>query len=124
MKLKKSSIGGLLVLVAIAFVGFAFVNAQTAADADFDGDGKVGFSDFVSFAGKFGTSQGDGRYEAKYDLDGDGQVGFSDFLAFARFFGQSSVPNDPPVLERIGDQGVPIGVPLTIELAASGPGRG
>ena len=111
----------ILALTAIAFAGLALVYAQTAADVDFDGDGQVGFGDFLSFAGKFGTSQGDGRYEAKYDLDGDGQVGFSDFLAFARFFGQSSVPNDPPLLERIGDQGVPIGVPLTIELAASDP---
>ena len=109
----------MLVLVRLAFAGLVY--AQTAADADFDGDGTVGFSDFVAFAGKFGTSQGDGRYESKYDLDGDGQVGFSDFLALAQFFGQSSIPNEPPVLERIGDQGVPIGVHLSIELAASDP---
>ena len=121
MKFTRRSVGGLLVGMGIAFAGLAFVYAQTAADADFDGDGKVGFSDFVSFAGKFGTSRGDGRYEAKYDLNGDGQVGFQDFVAFAGFFGQSAVPNDPPVLERIGDQGVPKGVTLIIELAASDP---
>ena len=121
MKFTRRSVGGLLVGMGIAFAGLAFVYAQTAADADFDGDGKVGFSDFVSFAGKFGTSRGDGRYEAKYDLDGDGQVGFGDFVAFAGFFGQSAVPNERPVLERIGDQGVPIGVTLIIELAASDP---
>ena len=119
MKFTRRSVGGLLVGMGIAFAGLAFVYAQTAADADFDGDGKVGFSDFVSFAGKFGTSRGDGRYEAKYDLNGDGQVGFPDFVAFAGFFGQSAVPNEAPILERIGDQGVPIGVPLTIELVAS-----
>ena len=121
MKFTRRSVGGLLVGMGIAFAGLAFVYAQTAADADFDGDGKVGFSDFVSFAGKFGTSRGDGRYEAKYDLDGDGQVGFTDFVAFAGFFGQSAVPNEAPVLERIGDQGVPKGVTLIIELAASDP---
>ena len=69
--------------------GIAFIYAQTAADADFDGNGKVGFSDFALFADKFGTSRGDGRYEAKYDLDGDGQVGFDDFVAFAAVFGKT-----------------------------------
>ncbi|MCY3766049.1 MAG: SUMF1/EgtB/PvdO family nonheme iron enzyme, partial [Gemmatimonadetes bacterium] len=107
--------------MVIAFAAPVIVNAQTAKDADFDGDGTVGFNDFVAFAGNFGTSRGDGRYDAKYDLNNDGQVGFADFVAFARFFGQSSVPNDPPVLERIGDQGVPVGVPLAIELVASDP---
>ena len=96
-------------------------HAQTTADADFDGDGTVGFADFVAFAGNFGTSRGDGRYDARYDLNDDGNVGFADFVAFAGFFGQSSVPNDPPVLERIGDQGVPVGVPLKLELAATDP---
>ena len=86
MKLTKRSVGGLLVGMGIVFAGIAFIYSQTAADADFDGDGKVGFSDFVAFAGKFGTSRGDGRYETKYDLDGDGQVGFGDFVAFAGFF--------------------------------------
>ena len=112
---------GLFLAMVVGFTGLVFVYAQTAKDADFDGNGSVGFSDFVAFAGKFGTSRGDGGYEAKYDLDGNGQIGFSDFVAFAGFFGQSSVPNDPPVLERIGDQGVPVGVPLTIDLVASDP---
>lgn len=83
----------ILALTAIAFVGLALVNAQTAADADFDGNGTVGFSDFVAFAGYFGTSLGDGRYDAKYDLNGDGQVGFADFVAFAGFFGKSARPD-------------------------------
>ncbi len=55
---------------------------------DFDGDGRVGFSDFLAFAGQFGTRQGDGRYEAKYDLDSDGAIGFSDFLIFGSSFGK------------------------------------
>ncbi len=121
MKFTKGTVGGLLVVMGIIFGGIAFVYAQTAADADFDDNGQVGFSDFLSFAGKFGTSRGDDGYEAKYDLDSDGQVDFSDFLAFAGFFGQSAVPNEPPVLERIGDQGVPMGVTLTITLVASDP---
>ena len=51
---------------------------------DFDGDGRVGFSDFLGFAGAFG------KKEPRFDLDGDGTVGFSDFLIFATNFGKSS----------------------------------
>ena len=112
---------GLFLAMVVGFTGLVFVYAQTAKDADFDGNGSVGFSDFVAFAGKFGTNRGDGGYEAKYDLDGNGQIGFSDFVAFAGFFGQSSVPNDPPVLERIGHRSLPIGSTLTIELYATDP---
>ena len=63
--------------------------------SDFDGDGQVGFSDFLAFAGLFGTRQGDGRYEAKYDLDSDGAIGFGDFLLFSSSFGKEvSTSND------------------------------
>ena len=55
---------------------------------DFDGDGTVGFSDFLQFAAQFGLSQGDTGYDARFDLDGDDAVGFSDFLIFAGSFGQ------------------------------------
>ena len=71
---------------AIAF------NATRAATPDFDGDGTVGFSDFVAFAGRFGSSQGDAGYEARFDLDGDGSIGFSDFVTFAGAFGTAVGP--------------------------------
>ena len=60
---------------------------QGRRTADFDGDGAVGFSDFLQFAGAFGLSRGDAGYDARYDLDGDGTIGFSDFLKFANAFG-------------------------------------
>ena len=60
------------------------------SNADFDGDGTVGFSDFLQFAAKFGLSQGDAGYDARFDLDGDGTVGFSDFLIFAGSFGEGA----------------------------------
>ena len=44
---------------------------------DFDGDGTVGFTDFVQFAANVGLSQGDLGYDERYDLDNDGQVGLS-----------------------------------------------
>ncbi|MDE2890608.1 MAG: hypothetical protein OXR72_20600 [Gemmatimonadota bacterium] len=54
---------------------------------DFDSDGTVGFSDFVLFASQYGTTAGDGRYDAPFDLDRDGAVGFADFLVLAGQFG-------------------------------------
>ena len=50
---------------------------------DFNGDGRVGFADFLAFVGQFGTRQGDGKYEVKYDLNSDGTIGFGDFLIFS-----------------------------------------
>ena len=66
------------------------VNASgdnTAPSPDFDGDSRVGFSDFLILAEHFGTRQGDGQYDARIDLDSDGAIGFSDFLLFAEAFG-------------------------------------
>ncbi len=57
---------------------------------DFDGDGTVGFADFVQFAAQFGLSQGDAGYDARYDLDGDGTIGFGDFVIFANAFGKGT----------------------------------
>ncbi len=62
--------------------------ATARAASDFDGDGTVGFADFVQFAAQFGLSQGDERYDARYDLDENGAIGFSDFLIFASAFGR------------------------------------
>ena len=64
--------------------------ATGRAHADFDGDGTVGFSDFVRFAAQFGLSEGDREYDARFDLDGNGAIGFSDFLIFAGAFGNST----------------------------------
>ena len=60
---------------------------------DFDGDGTVGFSDFLAFAGRYGARQGGGQYEARYDLDSDGAISFSDFLIFANNYGQQVPPS-------------------------------
>ena len=56
---------------------------------DWDGDGEVGFGDFVKFAAKYGYSRGMAGYDPRYDLDRDGELGFSDFLIFTKAFGQS-----------------------------------
>ena len=54
------------------------------ASLDFDEDGMIGITDFLLFTSKFGLSEGDAGFEAKYDLDGNGVVGFSDFCNFLR----------------------------------------
>ncbi len=64
--------------------------ATARAASDFDGDGTVGFADFVQFAAQFGLSQSDEGYDARYDLDDNGAIGFSDFLIFANAFGNNT----------------------------------
>ncbi|MEE2752640.1 MAG: cohesin domain-containing protein [Candidatus Latescibacterota bacterium] len=54
---------------------------------DFDGDGTVGFTDFLIFAGGFGAVTGDQNFNPILDLDQSGEVGFADFLVFAQAFG-------------------------------------
>ena len=61
---------------------------DTASIPHFDGDGTIGFGDFVKFAAKVGLSQGDVGYEAQYDLNDDAEIGFVDFLIFAENFGK------------------------------------
>ena len=68
-------------------------NSTGPSTPDFDGDGTVGFSDFLAFAGKYGAQRGDGRYQAKYDLNSDGKIDFSDFLIFASSYG-NTIPTD------------------------------
>ena len=61
---------------------------EESPTADFDGDGVVGISDFLLFATRFGLSQGDAGYDARFDLDGDGTIGIGDFLIFVDAFGK------------------------------------
>ena len=81
--LASASEDGIVLLWDIA----PYTTPQTP-NPDFDGDGTVGFADFVLFAGAFGLSRRDDGYDARYDLDGDGTIGFSDFLIFANNFGR------------------------------------
>ena len=100
---------GIATLVLLAVVCYAAIGADsvggavtahsisvdesgedTATIPDFDGDGTIGFGDFLIFAGVFGASQGDEKYDATYDLNGDGEIGFSDFVIFAQNFGKDA----------------------------------
>ena len=63
--------------------------AAVAPSPDFDGNGIVNFSDFVLFAGAFGSQKDQENYEVKYDLDSDGKIASGDFLILARSFGKT-----------------------------------
>ena len=58
--------------------------------SDFDGSGRVDFSDFLEFAAAFGKSTGQDGFDDKFDLDGSSSVDFGDFLIFASNFGKST----------------------------------
>ena len=65
--------------------------------SDFDGDGTVGFADFIQFAQNFGKRLGDPDFDTMYDLNDDGAVDFPDFIQFAQNFGKmvgSSKPGE------------------------------
>ena len=84
----------LIVVAALSVLAVSTDDVQGQSPADFDGDGAVGFTDFLLFAEAFGTS------DPIYDLDGDGGVGFPDFLQFVIAFREYNgipdpVPEDP-----------------------------
>jgi hypothetical protein len=63
------------------------INVKKTEPGDFDGDGTIGFGDFILFAQNFGKKQTDDGWNTEFDIDGDGEVGFGDFLVFAGKFG-------------------------------------
>ena len=67
--------------------------------ADLDGDGVIGFGDFLHFALGFGARRGDSMYSDDLDFDGDGSIDFQDFLTMAADFGK------PPTVYRTISRG-------------------
>ena len=65
------------------------LDGASPAASDFDGDGRIGFGDFLAFADHFGLETGATGFDPTYDLDGDRQVAFSDFLIFVQNFSDS-----------------------------------
>ena len=82
------------IVVATSYIGPISPVPEPVDDADirrsdFDGDGYVGFRDFLMFVQSFGSTRESPNYESGYDLDDDGSVNFNDFLQFALVFGHS-----------------------------------
>ena len=64
-----------------------FVLGETVSlQGDIDGDGSVGFPDFLILSANFGQA----GTAAQGDIDGDGSIGFPDFLLLSGNFGQSA----------------------------------
>ena len=80
MELSKWSVAGAFLM---AMLTPALLLAWSAADRDFDGDGTIGFGDFLMFAKAYGTEQ------TEYDLSGNGDVDFADFLMFVQYYGKT-----------------------------------
>ncbi|MBT7913764.1 tandem-95 repeat protein, partial [Candidatus Bathyarchaeota archaeon] len=62
----------------------AVITELPPVQGDFDGDGKVDFTDFFAFADAFGGSA------PEFDLNDDGRVDFTDFFTFADNFGREA----------------------------------
>ena len=71
-------------IVVVLLVFTSLLSAKPRID--FDGNGEVEFADFVLFASKFGSTQGDQVYEARCDMNNDGEIELGDFTAFAAEF--------------------------------------
>ena len=88
-----------------------------ASISDFDGDGTIGFGDFVIFARVFGAHQGDEKYDATYDLNGDGEIGFSDFVIFVQNFGRDA----PSPVVTIPDANLRVATEAALDKATGAP---
>ncbi|MGY8822504.1 MAG: FG-GAP-like repeat-containing protein [Candidatus Latescibacterota bacterium] len=84
------------------------VGLPAACRADFDGDGRVYFTDLFLFGDAFGRTEA-----TAFDLDGDGAISFTDFFIFSEVFAQRC---DPSQIEPGGED------PLALELEVELPG--
>ena len=90
----------LLYIITLLFIP----TTTFAQSADFDGNGKVEFVDFLRFAAAFGTNN------ATYDLNSNGIVDLPDFIVFAQQYNQDNTQTgapDPDTLLNTLDQNHP-----------------
>ncbi len=69
--------------------------AEGSKASDFDGNGRVDFTDFLILLKNFNTLSSDAVYDPRTDLDGNGVTNFSDFLAFSSSYGFAQAPVVP-----------------------------
>jgi YVTN family beta-propeller protein len=68
--------------------------------ADLDGDGVVGFTDFLIFLRSFGSQSGDENHNPQTDFDGNGATNFSDFTSFSSHYGSTQAQTQAPPNEK------------------------
>ncbi len=94
-----------IALVAIASCLWVWLPLAHASQCrplpDFDENGVVDFPDFLLFVGKFGSKQGDERYEDRFDLDGNGIIDFPDFLELVGVFEKKGSSSFLPICELL-----------------------
>ena len=106
---------------------FAKGATTTVPCPDFDGDGVVGIPDFLQFVDHFGSSLGDGKYEAKYDLDGNDIIGIPDFLTFVDSFGKEVDCSGPDLIVEsplVSDNTLTTGQSFTLSATVRNQGTG
>ena len=79
--------GSVLSIDLVEAIGTVASVDPPALQGDIDGDGSVGFSDFLVLSANFGQTVDVGTGG---DIDGDGNVAFSDFLVLSANFGQTA----------------------------------
>ena len=89
----------------------ASITGRSLISGDFDGDGKVDFTDFFAFADAFGGS------DPMFDLDDSGKVDFSDFFLFADSFGTQ----ERAKLIRLAEKHIGLPRPTQIEQSYPNP---
>ena len=89
----------------------ASITARSLISGDFDGDGKVDFTDFFVFADAFGGS------DPMFDLDSSGKVDFSDFFLFADNFGRQ----ERAKLIRLAEEYIGLPRPARVEQSYPNP---
>jgi formylglycine-generating enzyme required for sulfatase activity len=80
--LLRRALGAAVAAFALAFAAAPAAHAQTACDADIDGDGVVGGGDLAVLLGAWGLCSG-----CAADIDNDGAVGGSDLSALLGLWG-------------------------------------
>ncbi|MEE3257568.1 MAG: formylglycine-generating enzyme family protein, partial [Candidatus Latescibacterota bacterium] len=85
----------------------------TACRADFDGDGRVYFSDLFLFGDAFGVAG-----SSVFDLDGDNRVNLADFFVFSEIFGSHC---DAAAIDPVDESA--LAVEIAVDVADNTPMR-
>ena len=119
-------------LIQTTFSGGEILVGGPKLLGDFNGSNKVDLPDFIFFARRYGSANGENNYEETYDIapaedkyqgvwagiydscTPDGEIDLVDFIIFARNYGKEK-PNEPPFIS-VPDQQIAQGETLELDL--------